>query len=115
MEQPLKPDFSLLPGKVCSFLSAKRAIPEPPDSENAGNYARSGDIYGVLWSPRFGASCPQCGAYTKRAYKHSPWQDNYKTRYHLCPQCGFRFKSVAEDINISPTPEQLRYLRKYGK
>ena len=117
MEQPLNPDFScILPGKVCRLLTVKRAIPEPSDSENAG-FARSGEIYGVFWSPRFGACCPQCASYTKRAYKHLPWMDNRKVRYHLCPKCGFRFKSIAEDIQLDrdPTPEQLRYLRKYGK
>ena len=115
MEQPLTPAKNL-PGKVCSFLSAKRAIPEPPDSENTGK-TRSGDTYGVFWSPRFGAKCPQCGVYTKASYKHLPWTGNRKTRYHLCPQCAFRFKSVAEDITLDqlPDPDQLRYLRKYGK
>ena len=111
-------------GHEGAFSSTKRAfrgcnpavIPEPPDSENAG-FARSGESYGVDWSPRFGAKCPKCGVYTKASYKHLPWTGNRKTRYHLCPQCAFRFKSVAEDIKLGqpPTPDQLRYLRKDGK
>ena len=115
MEQPLTPAKNLS-GKMCSILTAKRAIPEPPYSENAG-FARSGESYGVDWSPRFGAKCPKCGVYTKASYKHLPWTGNRKTRYHLCPQCAFRFKSVAEDIKlgVEPTALQLRYLRKYGK
>jgi len=42
---------------------------------------------------------------------------NRKPRYHLCPQCAFRCKSIATDDKpgVEPTTIQLRYLRKYGK
>lgn len=75
--------------------------------------------YGVAWSYRFGAACPACGVYTKKAYKHGDWQSGLKDRYHVCPNpaCGRRFKSIAEDPagrEIDPAPELLRFLRHYG-
>ena len=74
--------------------------------------------YGVDWSARYGAMCPSCGVYTKESYKHTPWKDGYKERYHVCPnpECKHRFKSIAEDPvsrEAEPEPEQLRFLRVY--
>jgi DNA-directed RNA polymerase subunit M/transcription elongation factor TFIIS len=96
----------------------ERAIPESPDSENAGA-SRSGEFeYGTIWSQQYGAKCPRCGQFQKTAYKHSPWRDGRKTRYNLCPGCGYRFKSIAVDsFNFScpPAPDTLVFLRKYGK
>jgi hypothetical protein len=118
MEEPLNPGgLAMPPGKVCGAvpLAAKRANPELPDSVNTG-FVRSGEPYGVIWSAQYGGACPRCGIYTKHAYKHSPWRNSRKTRYHLCPACNFRFKSIHEDavkLDFPPTPEDIRYLRKY--
>jgi len=76
-------------------------------------------VYGVDWSHRYGAACPQCGVYTKMSYKHSPWRSGYKVRYHVCPdpRCRCKFKSVAVDEagrKMDPNPEQLRFLRGQG-
>jgi hypothetical protein len=112
LEQPLSPQP---PGKVCGFaiFTAKRVIPEPPDSEKAG-FARSGDSYGVFWSERYGAQCPVCGVFTKHSYCYGSWRDDMRTLYHRCPACDYRFKSIQEDpvkFDLPPEPEALLYLR----
>jgi Zn ribbon nucleic-acid-binding protein len=115
MEQSLIPG---LPGKVCGFPPQERINPELPDSVSMG-IARSGSLaYGVVWSQQYGAKCPGCGKYQKIAYKHSPWQHGRKTRYHRCPGCGYRFKSLAEDVvrfDFPPAPDELIFLRRYDK
>ena len=71
---------------------------------------------GVDWSQQFGAECPACGYYTRRAYSHLPWRDGIKTRYHRCPHCGHNFKSITVDLVSrakNPDQGQLKYLRDY--
>ena len=74
-----------------------KSIPGAPDSVKAGGNARSGTSYGVTWSQQYGGQCPQCGQFSKKAYRHMPWSDSSKVRYHKCPSCGYHFKSVARD------------------
>ena len=43
--------------------------------------------------------------------------DGVKFRYHHCPECGHRFKSIADDPTskgLLPDPEKLKYLRPYN-
>ena len=71
---------------------------------------------GVDWSQQFGAECPACGYYTRKAYSHLPWRDGIKTRYHRCPHCNYNFKSITVDFVSrakKPHSEHLRYLRDY--
>lgn len=74
-------------------------------------------ITGSDWSQRYGAMCPACGVFTRTSYKHAPWNDGMKTRYHVCPNpdCRCRFQSLAVDIRLDePDDDQLRFLRVYG-
>jgi hypothetical protein len=53
---------------------------------------------GVDWSMQYGAECPFCGYFIKFAYRHMPWRDNIKIRYHRCQHCSQNFKSIAIDL-----------------
>lgn len=45
-----------------------------------------------------GVQCPLCKARHRGRemgiYKTEPWAKTTRTRYHTCPECGYRFKSV---------------------
>lgn len=83
--------------------------------------------HGVDWSPRLGARCPLCGAYTKSSENRGAWMVEYgcKTRTHICPnpECidpatgqRTRMKSTEKDEaarGVVPSPEDLRFLRAY--
>lgn len=55
------------------------------------------EAYGVSYSPRYGARCPRCGELPVKAYHREPWKDDIRERYHRCPACGLRFKSIQMD------------------
>lgn len=130
-EQPLNPGFfNSLPGEVCSTPCCKKGQPGAPDSENAGD-TRSGKFlthHGVNWSNRLGARCPLCKCYTKKKLNSGPWliDSGCKVRTHVCPnpECidpltgqRTRLKSVQYDPvskGVRPSPEDLRFLRKYS-
>lgn len=57
--------------------------------------------YGVNWSWQHGARCPACGKLTRRSYKTLPWYHSCRERYHVCLDCGQRFKSVAVDVIVT--------------
>ena len=58
---------------------------------------QSPDAYGVSYSPRYGSRCPRCGELPVKAYHREPWKDDIRERYHRCPECGLRFKSIQVD------------------
>jgi C4-type Zn-finger protein len=52
---------------------------------------------GVDYSPRDGVKCPACGGQLKKdkgIFRTRPWEGSCRERYHKCPVCGLRFKSV---------------------
>jgi hypothetical protein len=84
--------------------------------------------HGVDWSPRLGARCPLCGAYTRRSLNRGEWIVRYgiRVRTHLCPdpECidpvtggRTRMKSVESDTakGIIPEPWDARFLRGYSE
>lgn len=52
---------------------------------------------GVTWSGREGGVCPCCRQPKCAVYKTLPWEETTRTRYHICPRCGARFKSIEEE------------------
>lgn len=115
LEQPLNSGCKCVQPKVCSFPYCEKGQPGAPDFDNAGNNTRSGSSE-IIWSQQYGGQCPQCKSYTKKAYKHGAWRNGRKIRYHRCPACGCRFKSIAKDcvnFDFPPDPELLEHLRKY--
>lgn len=54
----------------------------------------------VDYSPRDGVKCPVCGARLTGGRmgvrKTRAWYRNMRERYHTCPVCGMKFKSVQE-------------------
>lgn len=56
------------------------------------------------WNARDGVCCPVCGAelHPGRAgvLKTGGWSGNARERYHECPVCTARFKSVEETIPL---------------
>lgn len=48
----------------------------------------------VDWSARDGAVCPLCNARRCRVTTSSGWVGDVRERFHRCPDCGLRFKSV---------------------
>ena len=51
----------------------------------------------VDYSPRFGGVCPVCAAKRCRVTNTGPWIGTVRERFHKCPSCGTRFKSVELD------------------
>lgn len=55
----------------------------------------------VDYSPREGVICPVCGGRLRvgrlGVTKSMPWCGSVRERYHSCPLCGARFKSVEVD------------------
>jgi YgiT-type zinc finger domain-containing protein len=55
-------------------------------------YERTGD----------GGTCPNCGEKKCRISRSMPWEKVgrgkavTRVRYHICPRCGTRFKSIEE-------------------
>ncbi|UIJ38542.1 hypothetical protein LWC08_02945 [Desulfobaculum bizertense] len=50
----------------------------------------------VDWDPRRGGCCPLCGAQRCRVMSTRPWNGSVRLRWHRCPRCGHRFKSVQQ-------------------
>lgn len=59
-------------------------------------------VYGVDWSPRYGAACPGCSLKGKSHgnTRVMPWDGNTRKRYHHCAKCGINFLSLEIDITI---------------
>lgn len=53
--------------------------------------------YGVDYSHRYGARCPDCGSARTPSYKTLGWNGRTRTRYHKCPVCSANFKSIERD------------------
>jgi uncharacterized protein (DUF2225 family) len=56
----------------------------------------------VDYSPRDGVTCPVCGAHLQGrsmgVRRTCPWVSSSRERYHTCPICGMRFKSVELEL-----------------
>jgi hypothetical protein len=58
------------------------------------------DPPGVDYSPHLGVICPLCGGElrggrkVKTVTRVTAWKDGMRTRYHSCPICGLKFKSI---------------------
>ncbi len=56
----------------------------------------------ATWKTFKGAACPHCRFLPEPRSKNVTTQkkiiDNIRIRYHKCPKCGYKFKSV-EDCN----------------
>lgn len=51
---------------------------------------------GVDYFPKIGAACPVCGRKRCRPYKTMKPESKTQIRYHICPVCSARFRSVQE-------------------
>ena len=68
---------------------------------STANLNDSGGVKGVTWSPKYGAVCPGCGRIKTPTNTTRPWDGVYRIRYHRCPECGLRFKSIETDYTLA--------------
>ena len=56
---------------------------------------------GVTWSPKYGAVCPECARTKTPTTTTRKWEGACRIRYHRCPDCGLRFKSIETDYTLA--------------